>query len=134
MGNERRTHAGGGLDQAPHDFAVADKLIQFCCATRDLGDPLITDGRTLHRDFDLPEEVAEGRIGWRKPKLNPQCAGESDVVAEGEPLEITKAFASSVGLGFLRCNRCREDRSEGNTRAGCGSHVATGCTGWRARN
>jgi hypothetical protein len=89
------TVSRGGLDRTPHGFAVADKLIQFRRATRDLGDRPITDGLTEHRDVHLLEEVTESRIGWRTPQLNPQCAGESDVVADGEPFEITKALAAA---------------------------------------
>ena len=95
MRNERRTTAGGGLDRTAHGFAVADKLIQFLCATRDLGERPITDGRTEHRNVYLMEEVSEGRIRWRAPQLDSQCAGESDVVADGEPLEITKSLAAA---------------------------------------
>ena len=95
MRNERRTTAGGGLDRTAHGFAVADKLIQFLCSTRDLGERPITDGRTEHRNVYLMEEVSEGRIRWRAPQLDSQCAGESDVVADGEPLEIKKALAAA---------------------------------------
>jgi hypothetical protein len=105
MGNERRTLAGRGLDRTLHGFAVSDKLIQFRCATRDLGDRPITNGRTEHRAVHLLEEVTESRIGWRTPQLNPQCAGESDVVADG----VGEAFSvrNSVRDHEGSCCRCR---------------------------
>ena len=95
MRNERRTTDEGGLDRTAHGFAVADKLIQFLCATKDLGERPITDGRIGHSNVHLLEEVSEGRIRWRAPQHDSQCAGESDVVADGEPLKITKALAAA---------------------------------------
>ena len=94
--------AGGGLDRTAHGFAVADKLIQFLCATRDLGERPITDGRTEHRNVHLLEEVSESRIRWRAPQLDSQCAGESDVVADG------------VGEAFSVRSTARDHEGSGN--------------------
>ena len=70
-----------------------------------LGDRPITDGRTEHRDVHLLEEGTESRIGWRTPRLDSQCAGESDVVADG----VGEAFSvrSSARDHEGSCRRCR---------------------------
>ena len=64
LGDEPRPVTCCGFDRAAQGLTIADELIQTLCATRDLGDRPITDGRAQRHDVHRQEQIPQRRIRW----------------------------------------------------------------------